>query len=80
MAGVLGAGAACPFFSSEKSCVITSKKLLSGLPGYTEQRQREEEKGKRKNGEKEEGMRKEKKRKKKSGEMGNHFAFVILTQ
>lgn len=24
-----------PFFSSEKSCLITSKKLLSGLPGYT---------------------------------------------
>lgn len=37
MAGVLGAWAACPLFSSEKSCLITSKKLLNGLPGYTKQ-------------------------------------------
>lgn len=63
MAGVLGAGAACPFFSSEKSCVITSKKLLSGLPGYTEQktkRRREKEKEKKK-GEKE-GYRQERRK------------------
>lgn len=51
MAGVLGAWAACPFFSSEKSCLITSKKLLNGLPGYTEQKTKEKEK----KGEKEEG-------------------------
>ena len=54
MAGVLGAWAACPFFSSEKSCLITSKKLLNGLPGYTEQKTKEK-KEKRKKKEKEEG-------------------------
>lgn len=69
MAGVLGAGAACPFFSSEKSCVITSKKLLSGLPGYTEQRQREEEKEKRKNGEKEEGREERERTNRRMNEM-----------
>jgi hypothetical protein len=41
---VLGAWAACPFFSSEKSCLITSKKLLNGLPGYTEQKTKKKKK------------------------------------
>lgn len=50
LAGVLGAGAACPVFSSEKSCLITSKKLLNGLPGYTEQKTREK-KGRERGGE-----------------------------
>ena len=44
LAGVLGAWAACPFFSSEKSCLITSKKLLNGLPGCTEQKTKEKKK------------------------------------
>lgn len=58
MAGVLGAWAACPFFSSEKSCLITSKRLLTGLPGCTEQKtegKRKEKKG----GEREEGKERE---------------------
>jgi ribosomal protein S17E len=55
---VLGAWAACPFFSSEKSCLITSKKLLNGVPGYTEQKTKREKRkkgggGKGREGEKE---------------------------
>lgn len=60
MAGMLGAWAACPFFSSEKSCLITSKKLLNGLPGCTEQRQkkkRKERKGGREGGKRENNRR-----------------------
>lgn len=69
MAGVLGAWAACPFFSSEKSCLITSKKLLNGLPGYTEQKTKEK-KEKKKKGEKEEGRVGERKNKQTNEQKG----------
>lgn len=36
-----------PFFSSEKSCLITSKKLLNGLPRYTDGKKRGEREEKR---------------------------------
>lgn len=42
-----------PFFSSVKSCLITSKKLLSGLPGCTEGRGGGRGRGGRGQGEKE---------------------------
>lgn len=46
VAGAPGEWDAWMFFSSEKSCLITSKKLLNGLPtqtGRKEQRERERE-------------------------------------
>lgn len=63
MAGVLGAWAACPFFSSEKSCLITSKKLLNGLPGYTEQKTKEKTRKKKQKKRKRKGVRREKENK-----------------
>lgn len=46
--GVPGGYGTCPFFSSEKSCLITSKKLLNGLPRYTDkEEERTKKRGKR---------------------------------
>lgn len=47
MEGVPEGWGTCPFFSSEKSCLITSKKLLIGLPRYTDRKKRGQKGGKR---------------------------------
>lgn len=47
--GVLQAKGTWPFFSSEKSCLITSKKLLNGLPRCTQAGEEEEKEQKKRN-------------------------------
>lgn len=50
LVGVPDGKGTCPFFSSEKSWFITSKKLLRGLPRYTDgEEKRGQKKGKREN-------------------------------
>lgn len=48
--GVPGGWSTWLFISSEKSCLITSKKLLNGLPRYTDGKRKKKEKEKERTG------------------------------